>query len=101
MIKPSVEIYRSQGIWFASIRHRLLIRLSLYDCVWTALFERTFMPAACLGGCWYVDLGSVLAVDPFAILKPFLILVDAHSSFFCNLISRPYAGSLGCTRDEC
>jgi hypothetical protein len=39
------------------------------------------MSAACLGGCWYVDC-SVLAVHPFAIIEPFFILVDGHSSPF-------------------
>jgi len=28
----------------------------------------------CSGGCWYVGLDTLLAVDPFTISKPYMIL---------------------------
>jgi hypothetical protein len=50
-----------------------------------------FMPAMlCHRGLWYVN-SSVLAVGLFAVHT----LANAHSSFFCYSVSRPYAGSLG------
>lgn len=41
---------------------------------------------------------TVLAVYPFAVLKLLLFWQRSTSLFFCNLVSGPYAGSLGCAR---
>jgi hypothetical protein len=50
-------------------------------------------------GLWYVNL-SVLTIDSFANLH---ILIDACRClliiFYCNLVSRSHAGSLGYDRD--
>jgi hypothetical protein len=64
------------------LRRCLLIRLSPCGCVWIDLLERALCLLLCSGGCWYVDPFSVLAVDSFASLEPFWILVDSHSSSF-------------------
>ncbi|KAK2409976.1 hypothetical protein QL285_045371 [Trifolium repens] len=77
-------LLRSAGLKVSGLPpfgHRLLIRLSSYDCVWIVMLERVFSLLLCSGGCWYVDHFPCwrLVHSP---VKPFLILVDAHSSSF-------------------
>ncbi|AES96678.1 transmembrane protein, putative [Medicago truncatula] len=42
----------------------------------------SFMPTALLRGCWYVDLITILAGDPFANFGPLLVSTNVHSSSF-------------------
>ena len=70
----------------------LVFRLRL-DC-----YARKSFYACCIvqGGCWYVDRDTVLAVDPFTNCEPGWSYGRSLFTFFCNLVSCPYAGSLGC-----
>ncbi|RHN45481.1 hypothetical protein MtrunA17_Chr7g0231681 [Medicago truncatula] len=63
------------------IRYRLLIRLSSYG-LFRAFAGNSFMPTALLRGCWYVDLITILAGDPFANFGPLLVSTNVHSSSF-------------------
>ena len=47
-----------------------------------------------------MDLVTVLAVDLYTNLKPSFILLSLSHHIFCNFVSSPYAGSLGCALDE-
>jgi len=44
--------------------------------------QKSSVLTACSGGCWYVDLDTVLAVDPFTNLKPLFYPTDNHFSSF-------------------
>jgi hypothetical protein len=60
------------------------------------------MPAACSGGCWHVVLVPCWRLYHSLRFEPFFCFGDALTlHIFCNLVSRPYAGSLSCARDEC
>ncbi|RHN55342.1 hypothetical protein MtrunA17_Chr5g0416771 [Medicago truncatula] len=63
------------------IWYRLLIRLSSYGLFQT-FAGNSFMPTALLRGCWYVDLITILAGDPFANFGPLLVSTNVHSSSF-------------------
>jgi hypothetical protein len=94
----------SSILWCSSavFTSSLHIHISHGDCVWTVMLERAIMPTTLFRGLLVLGSCSVLAANPFANLKPFLIHANAHSTFFfCSLVSRPYAGWLGCARDEC
>jgi hypothetical protein len=56
----------------------------------------------CSGGCWHVVLVLCWRLIHSLCFKPLLIFVDAPTlyPFFCNLVSRPYTCSLGCTRGK-
>lgn len=75
--RPQVFKVTSSPLWFWP-----LIHLSQCGCYRTVKFERAIIPAALFRGCWYVDLDTVLAVDPFVNYKPFFNSMDVHSSYF-------------------
>jgi hypothetical protein len=50
--------------------------------IWIVLLERAFIPPTLLEGLLVRGSCSVLTVDPFASLEPFLIIAYFHSSFF-------------------
>ena len=58
----SINWYHSRFVeicrfwWVISTFTLLLLRRAIYDCCWS-------------GSCWHLDFDTVLAVDPFAILK--------------------------------
>jgi hypothetical protein len=67
-----------------------------------SLLERAFTPAACSGGCWHLGLVPCWRLIHSLRFELLLILpLLSLFTFFCNLVSRPYAGSLGYARDEC
>ena len=78
----------------------VLLSVAVLVIVFGVLLERALYLLLCSGGCWIVDLVTVLAVDPYTNLKPSFIRLTLSRHIFCNLVSSPYAGSLGCARDE-
>jgi hypothetical protein len=66
----------------------------------TVLLERALMLAVLLRELLVVVLDSVLAAVPFTSLNLIAIRGLSLFSFFCNLVSRPYAGSLSCAREN-
>ena len=60
------------------------------------LLKRAFYACCLSKSYWHLDIVTVLAVDPFAIFKLLLFSSNVHFSFIFNLVSRPYASSLGC-----
>lgn len=78
----------------------VLLSVAVLVIVFGVLLERALYLLLCSGGCWIVDLVIVLAVDPYANIKPAFILLTLSRHIFCNLVSSPYAGSQACVRDE-
>ncbi|RHN79624.1 hypothetical protein MtrunA17_Chr1g0179351 [Medicago truncatula] len=51
-------------------------------------------------GLWALGLDTVLTANPFAEFYTLIVLCECPLfTLFCNLVSRPYAGSLGCASD--
>jgi hypothetical protein len=98
----SVEICRSQGVRSASIpvpaSYPSMFLWLFSDC----LVRKNFNACCLFRGLLARGSCSVLAVVPFAKIWTLFYFGDALTlHIFCNLVSRPYAGSLSCARDEC
>jgi hypothetical protein len=97
----SVEICRSQGVWSASFPATFVLYQSLWLCLDCCARKSFYVYCSVHGvvGTWIMVTCWRLINSPVS--NPFWFCWCSLLFFFFNLVSRPYAGLLGFTREKC